>query len=153
MVESSRKIGVFGHGFTYSGHPVSAAVAVRTLQLYEERQIFAHAAKVAEYFQGRLAALSDHGLVGEARGVGLIGGCEMVADRGTGRAFANPGKVGAYCLDRCQEHGLIVRNIGDTIALCPPLVITESEIGELFDRLERALDDTLTWVEREALRG
>ncbi len=153
MVESSRKIGVFGHGFTYSGHPVSAAVAVRTLQLYEERQIFAHAAKVAEHFQARLAALSDHALVGEARGVGLIGGCEMVADQSTGRAFATPGKVGAYCLERCQEHQLIVRNIGDTIALCPPLVITESEISELFDRLERALDDTLAWVEREALRG
>jgi 4-aminobutyrate--pyruvate transaminase len=153
MVESSRKIGVFGHGFTYSGHPVSAAVAVRTLQLYEERQIFAHAAKVAEYFQTRLAALSDHALVGEARGVGLIGGCEMVADQATGKAFAKPGMVGAYCMDRCQEHGLIVRNIGDTIALCPPLVITESEIGELFNRLERALDDTLAWVERESLRA
>ena len=153
MVESSRKIGVFGHGFTYGGHPVSAAVAVRTLELYEERQIFAHAAKVAEHFQARLAALSDHALVGEARGVGLIGGCEMVADQSTGRAFAVPGKVGAYCMDRCQEHGLVVRNIGDTIALCPPLVITESEIGELFDRLERALDDTLAWVERESLRG
>ena len=153
MIESSRKIGIFGHGFTYSGHPVSAAVAVRTLELYEERQIFAHAAKVAEHFQARLAALSDHALVGEARGVGLIGGCEMVADPSTGRAFAVPGKVGAYCMGRCQEHGLVVRNIGDTIALCPPLVITESEIGELFDRLERALDDTLAWVEREALRG
>ena len=153
MVESSRKIGIFGHGYTYSGHPVSAAVAVRTLELYEERQIFAHAAKVAEHFQARLAALSDHALVGEARGVGLIGGCEMVADPSTGRAFAVPGKVGAYCMGRCQEHGLVVRNIGDTIALCPPLVITESEIGELFDRLERALDDTLAWVERESLRG
>jgi 4-aminobutyrate--pyruvate transaminase len=153
MVESSRKIGIFGHGYTYSGHPVSAAVAVRTLELYEERQVFAHAAKVAEHFQARLAALSDHALVGEARGVGLIGGCEMVADQSTGRAFATPGKVGAYCLERCQEHGLIVRNIGDTIALCPPLVITESEISELFDRLERALDDTLAWVERGALRS
>jgi len=152
MVESSRKIGVFGHGFTYSGHPVCAAVAVRTLELYEERQIFAHAAKVAGHFQARLAALSDHALVGEARGVGLIGGCEMVADPSTGRAFATPGKVGAHCLDRCHEHGLVVRNIGDTIALCPPLVITESEISELFDRLERALDDTLAWVEREGLR-
>jgi 4-aminobutyrate--pyruvate transaminase len=153
MVESSRKIGVFGHGFTYSGHPVCAAVAVRTLELYEERQVFAHAAKVAEHFQARLAALADHALVGEARGVGLIAGCELVADRSTRRAFAPPGKVGGYCLDRCHEHGLVVRNIGDTIALCPPLVITESEIGELFDRLERALDDTLIWVEREGLRG
>jgi len=89
----------------------------------------------------------------EARGVGLIAGCELVADRATRRAFAPTGRVGAYCLDRCHEHGLIVRNIGDTIALCPPLVITESEIDELFDRLERALDDTLLWVEREGLRG
>ena len=77
----------------------------------------------------------------------------MVADPSTGRAFATPGKVGAHCMIRCQEHGLVVRNLGDTIALCPPLVITESEISELFDRLERALDDTLAWVEREALRG
>ncbi|MBW2716391.1 MAG: aspartate aminotransferase family protein [Deltaproteobacteria bacterium] len=153
MVESSRKIGIFGHGYTYSGHPVSAAVAVRTLELYEERQVFAHAAKVGEHFQARLAALGDHALVGESRGVGLIGGCEMVADKKTGRAFAEPGKVGAYCMNRCHEHGLIVRNIGDTVALCPPLIITESEISELFDRLERAIDDTLAWVDREALRG
>jgi 4-aminobutyrate--pyruvate transaminase len=153
MVESSRKIGIFGHGYTYSGHPVSAAVAVRTLELYEERQVFAHAAKVGEHFQARLAALGDHALVGESRGVGLIGGCEMVADKNTGRAFAEPGKVGAYCMNRCHEHGLIVRNVGDTVALCPPLVITESEISELFDRLERAIDDTLAWVDREALRG
>jgi 4-aminobutyrate--pyruvate transaminase len=153
MIESSRKIGVFGHGFTYSGHPVSAAVAIRTLELYEERQVFAHAAKVSEHFQARLKALSDHALVGEARGVGLIGGCEVVADKNSRTAFATPGVVGGYCLDRCQEHGLVVRNIGDTIAICPPLVIAESEIGELFDRLERALDDTLAWVDREGLRG
>ena len=95
----------------------------------------------------------DHPIVGEARGVGLIGGCEVVADKRTRAAFATPGKVGGYCMDRCQEHGLIVRNIGDTIAVCPPLVIEESEIGELFDRLERALDDTEAWVKREGLRG
>jgi 4-aminobutyrate--pyruvate transaminase len=108
---------------------------------------------VGEHFQARLAALGDHALVGESRGVGLIGGCEMVADKKTGRAFAEPGKVGAYCMNRCHEHGLIVRNIGDTIALCPPLIISESEISELYDRLERAIDDTLAWVDREALRG
>ncbi len=153
MVESSRKIGMFGHGFTYSGHPVSAAVAIRTLQLYEERRVFEHAAKVAEPFQARLRALADHPLVGEARGIGLIGGCELIADRDRRKAFANPGVVGAHCLDRCHDHGLIVRNIGDTIAICPPLVINESEIGELFDRLQRALDETLAWVEREGLRA
>ncbi|HXV36709.1 MAG TPA: aminotransferase [Myxococcota bacterium] len=153
MVESSRRIGVFGHGFTYSGHPVCAAVAVRALELYEERQVFAHAARVAPYFQARLRALGDHALVGEARGVGLIGGCELVADRASRRAFATPGQVGAYAFDRCHQEGLIIRNVGDTIALCPPLVIAEAEIGELFDRLERALDATLHWVEREGLRG
>jgi 4-aminobutyrate--pyruvate transaminase len=153
MVESSRRIGVFGHGFTYSGHPVCAAVAVRALELYEERQVFAHAARVAPYFQARLRALGDHALVGEARGVGLIGGCELVADRASRRAFATPGRVGAYAFDRCHQEGLIIRNVGDTIALCPPLVIAEAEIGELFDRLERALDATLLWVEREGLRG
>jgi len=152
IFETSSEIGLFGHGFTYSGHPVCAAVAVRTLELYEERKVFAHAARVSEQFQRRLRALGEHPLVGEARGVGLVGACELVVDKASKQPFAPPGKVGFYCIDRCEAHGLITRAIVDSVALCPPLIITESEIDDLFDRYERALDDTLAWTVKEGLR-
>lgn len=123
MLEESRKVGLFGHGFTYSGHPVCASVALRNLQIMEERRIFEHARFLSPHFQKRLAAFGDHPLVGETRGVG-----------------------------RAREHGLIVRGIGDTMAFCPPLIITEDEIDELFARFSRALDDTEAWVAKEGLR-
>jgi 4-aminobutyrate--pyruvate transaminase len=112
----------------------------------EERNIVAHARKVGARFQSRLRALGEHPLVGEARGVGLIGALELVAGKVEKTPFAPVGRVGLHCSDRCLDEGLIVRNIGDVIALCPPLVISDSEIDELFDRLERALDATSSWV-------
>lgn len=146
LVEPSAANGSFGHGFTYSGHPVACAVAVRNLELMEERGVVAHAKKVGERFQARLRAFADHPLVGEARGIGLIGALELVADKATRASFAPVGEVGLHCSDRCQDHGLIVRNLGDTIAFCPPLVITESEIDEMLDRFGRALDATEAWL-------
>jgi 4-aminobutyrate--pyruvate transaminase len=146
LVEPSAANGSFGHGFTYSGHPVACAVAVRNLELMEERGVVAHAKKVGERFQARLRAFADHPLVGEARGVGLIGALELVADKITRAPFVPAGEVGLHCSDRCQDQGLIIRNVGDTIAFCPPLVITESEIDEMFDRFGRALDATEAWV-------
>ena len=146
FIEASRQIGTFGHGFTYSGHPVCAAVALRTLQIYEERQTFAHAAKVGFGFQERLQALADHPLVGDARGVGLIGAVELVADKRSKEPFPAPVGAAAYCVKRAQQHGLIVRNIGDSVALCPPLVIEDKQVDELFAKLALALDDTLAYV-------
>jgi 4-aminobutyrate--pyruvate transaminase len=152
MLDESRKIGTFGHGFTYSGHPVCAAVALKNLELMEERRILDHVREITPRFQKRLKALGDHPLVGEARGIGLIGACELVADKVEKRPFRPDQGVGVYCALRAQEHGLIVRALGDTIAVCPPLIIEEQEIDELFDRFARALDDTEDWAEKHGLR-
>jgi 4-aminobutyrate--pyruvate transaminase len=152
MVKESEKIGIFGHGFTYSGHPVCAAVALKTLEIMERRDIVGHVKSVAPRFQQRLKAFADHPLVGEARGVGLIGGLELVADKGGKTPFDPSHTVGAYLAKRAEEHGLIIRALGDTVAFCPPLIITESEIDEMFDRATRALDDTEVWVAAQGLR-
>ena len=150
--QESGKIGTFGHGFTYSGHPVSSAVALRTIEIYQRRDVVGHVRHVAPLFQKRLAALADHPLVGEASGIGLIGAIELVADKATKTNFDPAKQAGATLTGFAQEEGLIVRALlGDRVALCPPLVITEAEIGELFDRLERALAKALDWVTREKL--
>jgi len=148
FVEAAGQVGTFGHGFTYSGHPVCAAVALRNLELMEERDLFGHAARMSKPFQERLKALGDHPLVGEARGVGLIGATELVSNKSTKVPFDSKRGVAAYCSARAEEHGLIVRNIGETLAVCPPLVITENQVHELFDKFTRALDDTLAWTQR-----
>jgi 4-aminobutyrate--pyruvate transaminase len=150
--EEATRIGGLWHAFTYSAHPVSAAVAVKTLELYERRDTFGHVRKVSPVFLARLRALGQHPLVGEAEGVGLIGAVELTPDKKTRRNFEAAKAVGAKCGQFCQEEGIIVRALlHDRIALCPPLVINEAEIGELFDRLERGLNRTLDWVRREGL--
>jgi 4-aminobutyrate--pyruvate transaminase len=150
--DEATRIGGLWHAFTYSAHPVAAAVALKTLEIYERRDTFGHVRKVAPVFLQRLRALADHPLVGEANGVGLIGAIEMVADKKTKKNF-EPGKlVGAMCGRFCEQEGVIVRPlVNDRIALCPPLVISEAEIGELFDRFERGLNKTLDWARREKL--
>ncbi|MBW1785840.1 MAG: aspartate aminotransferase family protein [Deltaproteobacteria bacterium] len=152
MVDESRKLGVFGHGFTYSGHPACAAVALKNLELIEKRGIVNHVRSISPRFQERLTALCDHPLGGEARGIGLIGACELVADKENKRPFDPQQGVGAYCAMQCQKRGLIIRSLGDTIAFCPPLIITESQIDDLFDLFVQALDDTEAWVVKEGLR-
>jgi len=147
LLAESKKIGVFGHGFTYGGHPVSAAVALKALEIYARDRIFETAAARAPQFQGRLAALNAHPLVGEARGLGLIGGVELVADKRDKRGFAPQHGVAAKAVQFAEAEGLIVRAVlGDVVTLCPPLIISAAEIDELFDRLTRALDKTLDWV-------
>jgi len=145
--------GLFGHGFTYSGHPVSVAVALAVLEIYERENVFERAAKRGEYFQARLREFADHPLVGEVRGRGMIGACELVAERATGKAFPVEAGVGQACLRRLKAAGLLSRAMGDSIALCPPLVATESEIDEIFARYRRGLDATLDLVVREGLGG
>ena len=147
---ASGALGNFGHGYTYSGHPVAAAVALRNLELMEERDVFGHAAVVGEAFQARLATLADHPLVGEARGRGLIGAVELVADKETRRPFDPALGIGAECMARAQAHGLIVRSLGDSVAFCPPLIITDEQVDELFGKFERALEETLTHVHQLA---
>src|SRR5438552_492375 len=107
LLIESRKIGTFGHGFTYSGHPVAAAVALKTLEIYARDRVFEQAAVKAPQFMARLHALGEHPLVGEARGIGLIGGVELVADKRTKRSFDGACGVGARCVRFAEEHGLI----------------------------------------------
>ncbi|MDH3452859.1 MAG: aminotransferase, partial [Gammaproteobacteria bacterium] len=132
IAEESNRRGVFGHGYTYTGHPVCAAVAKRTLEIYERDAIVAHVQQVTPQFQKRLRDFGEHPLVGEARGVGLLGACEIVKDKTTKQPFDATAGVGARCALLAQEHGLIVRALGDTVAFCPPLIISADEIDELF---------------------
>jgi len=140
------QVGTFGHGFTYSGHPVCAAVALRTVELMAERDLFAHAERVGVPFQARLRSLGEHPLVGEARGIGLIGAVELVRDKATKEAFPAAQGVGAYCMARCEANGLIVRALGDSVAICPPLIISADQVDELFSKLAKALDETWAWL-------
>ncbi|MFQ3594682.1 MAG: aminotransferase [Sphingomonadaceae bacterium] len=126
--EAGRR-GGFGHGFTYSGHPVACAVAREVLAIYAERDILGHVAAVAPHFQRRLAQLGQNPRVRQARGLGLIGGLEMREGQDAARLEA-----------AARAQGLLVRAVGgDTVALCPPLIIEAAEIDLIFDRLARAL--------------
>ncbi len=152
MLDESRKLGNFGHGYTYSGHPVAAAVALKTLEIYERESIFERVRAKIPQFAARCAALEDHPLVGESRQMGLVAGIEIVADKKTKHQFDPKLGFAAKTVAFAQQEGLIVRNVfGDTITICPPLVISPAEIDELFDRLTRALDRTLDWATRERL--
>jgi 4-aminobutyrate--pyruvate transaminase len=151
MIEPSGEVGLFGHGFTYSGHPVAAAVALRTLEIYEERKLYEHIRRLTPKFQMLLSGLGDHPLVGEARGVGLVGACELVRDKQTKQAFDPKHAVGAKCMAFCQQHGLIVRAIGDAVAVCPPYIVTDEQVEEIFSLFERGLNDTLDWAKKEGL--
>ena len=151
IVDASAEVGNFAHGYTFSGHPVATAVALKALEIYERDNIFARSAATSKRFQDALASFADHPLVGEARGVGMIGACELVADKAAKQPFEPPGKVGMHCLSRCHANGLVVRAIGDTIAFCPPLIVSDDEVGEIFERFGRALDETLDWALREEL--
>jgi 4-aminobutyrate--pyruvate transaminase len=150
--QESGRIGVFGHGFTYTGHPVAAAVALKTIEIYQERDVMGHVRHVAPYFLKRLRALADHPLVGEADGVGLIGAVELVADKKTKKSFDPAKQVGATINAFALEEGLITRPmLSDRLAFCPPLVIDEKEIDEMFARFDRALAKGLDWATREKL--
>jgi 4-aminobutyrate---pyruvate transaminase len=153
LVTESKKLGTFGHGFTYSGHPVGAAVALKTLEIYRRDRIIEDAAAKSPRFQARLRALADHPLVGEARGIGLVGALELVADKPSRKAFDAKAGIGAKAARYAEDEGLIVRSVGDALALCPPLIITESEIDDLFDRLARTLDRSHAFAKAEGLLG
>jgi len=142
----SDELGNFGHGFTYSGHPVCAAVALRNLEIMEEMDLFNAAAKTGALLQEGLQRFVDHPLVGEVRGAGLLAAIELVREREPRTPFKTSDGVGAYCTAACQEEGLIVRNMGDTMAFCPPLIISSDQIDELLTKFGRGLKKTLAWA-------
>jgi 4-aminobutyrate--pyruvate transaminase len=149
VVEGSRRHGVFGHGFTYSGHPVAAAVALRTLEIYEERDILNRVRGLSGQFDARLEELLQHPLVGEVQSAGLLGAVELVADKETKRPHDSALHVGAYCLGACQRNGLIIRTTADRMLFCPPMVITEAELDLMFEMFAAALDETAEWLAAE----
>jgi len=151
MIDQSAEVGVFGHGYTYTGHPVACAAALKALEIYERDGLFARAAKQGAYLQSRLQEFASHELVGEVRGKGLIGAVELVADKGTGQAFAD-GKVGAFAQRACQDEGLLLRAVaGNSVAFCPPLIIEEAQIDEMIEKFARALDASYEFAKKEKL--
>jgi 4-aminobutyrate--pyruvate transaminase len=152
-VDQTSKIGTFGHGFTYGGHPLGCALGVKAIEIYQKRDIIGHVRSLTPVFEKRMKRLGEHPLVGEARYCGLVGGVELVADKKTKRSFDPKRGVGAQMAKYAEGHGAILRAMGDTIGFCPPMIITEAELNELFDRAEKALDDTEAMVGKEQLRA
>ena len=135
----------FNHGFTYSGHPVACAVAMENIRILKDEKIIERAKNdLSPYLQEKWLALGDHPLVGEARGIGMVGALELVKDKDTKTSYQSDQNVGMICRDFCFNNGLIMRAVGDAMIICPPLVISHSEIDELVDKAKLCLD--LTWA-------
>jgi 4-aminobutyrate--pyruvate transaminase len=142
LVTQSERHGTFAHGYTYTGHPAACAVALEVLAIYEERDLLGHIGRIGPRLQQGLRELENHPLVGEIRGVGLIAGVELVTNKATKAQFDPPGAAGTLFIQRAQANGLIVRALQDTVALCPPLIISEPELDEMLRRFGKALDET-----------
>ena len=140
IVEESGRRGTLGHGFTAGGHPVAAAVALENVRIIEERNLVANAAAVGERMRKGLAAYKDHPLVGEVRGVGLIAAVELVTDKRAKTAFDPAGKLGGLVNAALLAEGIIIRNMGDAVAFCPPLIITDAQADDMVARFGVALD-------------
>ena len=141
VADQSSEIGTFGHGYTASGHPVAAAVALENLAIIEEKGLIEHAAEIAPYFQEKLASLGDHPLVGEVRGVGLIAAVELVTDKQAKIAMQPPGSMAAAAFALVQKNGVISRAIGDALAFCPPLIVQRNDIDTIVEATRAGLDE------------
>ena len=153
LAPKTAELGSFGHGYTYSGHPVPAAVAVETLKIYEEMDLIAGVRQRSRIFQERLHRFADHPLIGETMGLGLVGAVELVADKDTRQPFEPAATVGPWLVAQAQERGLIIRAMGDRVAFSPPLIISDAEIGEMFDRFGEALAVTAEAAASGAFTG
>jgi 4-aminobutyrate--pyruvate transaminase len=149
MLAQSDKYGNFAHGFTYAGHPVTAAVALEVQKIYAEIDIVARAKRLGPVLQAELGRLREHPIVGDVRGEGLILGMELMRDGENRIPFDSALGVGARMDNAAKRHGLILRVVGDRLVFAPPLVIEAEEIEEISERLERALDDVAQDLKRE----
>jgi putrescine aminotransferase len=142
--------GELAHGFTYSAHPVCSAVALENLNIIQRERLVEHVRDTAgPYLQQRWAGLAEHPLVGEVRGLGLLGALELVKSRQPRTWFEPRGKVGERCRDNAIRCGLVMRATRDTMIIAPPLVITRTEIDELVDKAWQTLDLTLAGLEQD----
>lgn len=151
IADHSAKLGTLGHGFTGTGHPVATAVGLENLKIIEDQNLVANAAEMGDLLRAELAQFADHPLVGEVRGVGLLAAVQLVADKEKRRKFDPEGKIGTYVFERAHDHGLIIRNIKDAVAFCPPLIITAEQVREMVARFARTLDDALEYARQEGL--
>jgi 4-aminobutyrate---pyruvate transaminase len=147
-VRQSEKIGVFAHGYTYTGHPAACAIALEVLDIVKERDLLAHVQRMSQRLLDGVRALAGHPLVGDVRGIGLLAGIELVPDKPGKGTFDPPGSAGTLFVQRAQANGLILRALQDTVALCPPLVISETELDELLRRFTTALGETADALRR-----
>ncbi len=145
IVEVLKTGGDFIHGFTYSGHPVCAAVALRNIDIIEREGLVGRTRDdTGPYLAAALARLDEHPLVGEIRSLGLIAGIEIVSKKGTnGRFGGKEGNAGPLVRDRCIANGLMVRGVRDTIVMCPPLIITHQQIDDMVEIIGKSLDQAL----------
>ncbi|RII74321.1 aspartate aminotransferase family protein [Pseudomonas monteilii] len=143
MRSQSEKIGVFGHGYTYGGHPVPAAVALECLNIYRDRQLPEHARHVGARLGAGLRKLAEHPLVGEVRGEGLMWGVELVADKANKTPFPREWKVGLAASQQTEAYGVTARSLNDSVVFAPPLIITETEVDVVLDAFGKGLDATL----------
>ena len=150
--ETLHRGGVFSHGFTYSGHPVSCAVALANIQLMKDEKIIERVRDdIAPYFRARLeGALADHPLVAEVRGEGLLAGVQLVKNKATGELYDAAENVAVRCRDHCLEGGLIMRAVGQSMVASPPLVITRQEVDTLANVLVESLDRTMADMRKAA---
>jgi len=148
VVEVINEGGDFNHGFTYSGHPVAAAVGLENLRILRDEKIIERVkSETAPYLQKRLRELADHPLVGEVRGLGMLGAIELVQNKTSRARFEGRG-AGMICRQYCFDNGLIMRAVGDTMIIAPPLVISAIEIDELINKARHCLDLTLETLNR-----
>jgi len=135
--------GEFGHGFTYSGHPVACAAALATLNILSRENIVAHVANdIGPYLQQRWRELADHPIVGETRGKGMLAALELVRDKHSKARLDENGKAGGICRTFSMESGLVMRAVGDAMVIAPPLIISHKEADLIIQRAGRALDMT-----------
>jgi putrescine aminotransferase len=143
--------GEFAHGFTYSGHPASCAVALATINIMRDEGVVEHVRDTAApYFHEQWAKLGDHPIVGEARSLGLVAAIEIVRNKDSRERFAKDMKAGSRCRDFCVENGLIMRPVGDTMIVSPPLIVNRVQIDELVEKAWQCLDLTAQSVESGA---
>ena len=153
LASESHVIGTFGHGYTYSGHPVPAAVAIETLKIYDEIGMVDMVRTTGAHMQKELRRrFEGHDLVGEIRGTGMIGAMELVADRATHKNFEPVQKVGARLVKLCEHHGVIARMLpNDSLAFSPPLIMTTDEVDQMLAGVEVALNDLTMQLREEGI--
>jgi 4-aminobutyrate--pyruvate transaminase len=146
IADQSNALGGLGHGYTYGGHPVAAAVALETLRLYDELNVVEHVAEISPAFQTGIRAFADHPLVGEARGIGLMAALEFVADKQTRAPFPAEMKVATQVSNALQRKGILLRALGDTLVMAPPLIVNADQIQTILNAVAEALDEVLAGI-------